>query len=245
MSPNLNSAASRRALIAKLMSMQTTTAEAGMVDSLERLCRAAVHNLDVDGAAVSMMVDAESPGVVAGANPLSLRMEEFQFTSREGPSLDSFASRRPVLTADLDALTDGQWLGFASDALGEDMHGVFCFPVQVGAITLGVFTVYRSAAGSLDAPASTMAITFAEVATDIILDGDPNAKPGRLHPGLQTVWDHRVQIYQAQGVVMVDLGVSLAEALIRMRAHAFANDQTLAEIANSVMSGALVFEAED
>jgi hypothetical protein len=40
-------------------------------------------------------------------------------------------------------------------------------------------------------------------------------------------------------MVMVDLGVSLAEALTRMRARAFARDLTLIELAHDVIAGAL------
>lgn len=246
MSPNLNDAAGRRALIARLMAMQPNPGnESGMVDSLERLCRAAVHNLDVSGAAVSLMVDVGATGVVAGANAHSLRMEELQFTFGEGPSLDAFAYRRLVLTADFDDLRDGQWLAFTASALESDVRAVFAYPLQIGAITLGVFTVYRSRSGSFDTVAGSMAITFAEIATEIILDGDPDPRPGQLHPGLQTVWQNRAEIHQAQGVVMVDLGISLTDALIRMRAYAYARDMPLSKVARSIMAGDLVLGAED
>ena len=39
---------------------------------------------------------------------------------------------------------------------------------------------------------------------------------------------------------MAELGISLAEALVRMRAHAFSQDQSLAELAALIMSGEVV-----
>lgn len=243
---NLNNAAGRRALIAKLMEIQDGGPDGpSMVDSLQRLCRAAVHNLDVTGAAISLMVESDSAAVVAGADGQSVGLEELQFTLAEGPSWDAFALHRPVLTADLLSAGASRWLGFSNGALAADIRAVFAYPLQIGAITLGVFTVYRTLSGSFGDRQSAMALTFAEVATEIVLDGDPKAKPGALLPGLQEALDHRVQIYQAQGAVMVDLGVGLAEALLRMRAHAFAHDKTLAEISAEIMSGDLVFERED
>ena len=44
-------------------------------------------------------------------------------------------------------------------------------------------------------------------------------------------------IYQAQGMTMVDLGVPLPEALARMRAHAYATDQDLADLATDIIAG--------
>jgi hypothetical protein len=41
--------------------------------------------------------------------------------------------------------------------------------------------------------------------------------------------DRRDEIYQAQGMVMVRLGITLEQALARMRGHAFAAGQELAE----------------
>jgi AmiR/NasT family two-component response regulator len=49
----------------------------------------------------------------------------------------------------------------------------------------------------------------------------------------------RDQVYPAQGMVMVQLGVSLPEALARLRAHAFATDQDLADLAADVLAGRL------
>ena len=45
-------------------------------------------------------------------------------------------------------------------------------------------------------------------------------------------------------MVAVQLGVSVGEALIRLRAHAFANDRQLAELAQDVIDRQLRFDAE-
>jgi hypothetical protein len=48
---------------------------------------------------------------------------------------------------------------------------------------------------------------------------------------------NRAEVHQAQGMVMVVLGVSLAEALLLMRARAFALGRPLADLAGDVLSG--------
>jgi len=51
------------------------------------------------------------------------------------------------------------------------------------------------------------------------------------------VLDTQGHIYQAQGMVMVELGVGLAEALARMRAYAYATDQPLSSLAADIVAG--------
>ena len=51
-----------------------------------------------------------------------------------------------------------------------------------------------------------------------------------------------LEVYQAQGMVMVDLGVGLAEALVRLRAHAFLEGRPLADVARDVVAGRLRLE---
>jgi len=48
--------------------------------------------------------------------------------------------------------------------------------------------------------------------------------------------DRRDQIYQAQGMLMVELGISLEEALARMRALAFSSGQELADVAADIVA---------
>lgn len=237
---SMNNAAGRRELVMELMEMQADEGESvGMVTFLERLCRAAVHNLGVLGVAVSLMSDAGTVGVVAGSDERSAGIEEIQFTLGEGPSHDAFALRRPVLTADLQSLDGRMWPGYSAAAQEAGVFAVFAFPLHIGAAAFGVLNVYVGSAGPLEYQQLTMALTFTEVATELLLNEDSTPADGRLHLGVETVLNYRAEIYQAQGAVMVGLGVSLAEALVRMRAHAFANNQSLAELASFIMAGSV------
>lgn len=52
----------------------------------------------------------------------------------------------------------------------------------------------------------------------------------------------RSVIHQASGMVSVQLGVSLAAALARLRAYAYANDHSLADVAKDVVARRLRFD---
>ena len=77
----------------------------------------------------------------------------------------------------------------------------------------------------------SLALAFSVLATRTLL-GD-RAPGGPWRPLLED----RDEIHQAQGMVMVDLGVGLAEAMVRMRAHAFARGVSLVELAREIVAG--------
>ena len=62
--------------------------------------------------------------------------------------------------------------------------------------------------------------------------------------GLEAAVTSRSELFQAQGMVMIQLGVSLAAAMSRLRAHAFAHDRRLADVARDVVARRLKLEPD-
>jgi AmiR/NasT family two-component response regulator len=75
------------------------------------------------------------------------------------------------------------------------------------------------------------------VATGLLLEPAEQLRDRHLDPGMARALDYRAEVARAQGMVMVDLGVGLAEALVLLRAHAFAGDVMLIDLARRVISG--------
>ena len=209
----------------------------GVADLLQQLCRTLTTDLAVMGVAVNLMSAAGSEGVVAASDDRSRDVDELQFATGEGPCHDAYASRRPVLTPDLRAVTHGLWPAYTSAAREAGLSAVFAFPLHIGAVVLGVMDVYADQPGSLSREQVAAALTKARLATEIFLDGDLVTADGRPDRDLSTTLDHRAEIYQAQGMVMVDLGVDPTEALSRMRAHAFGNEKPLLDLARDIIPG--------
>lgn len=204
--------------------------------TLERICHAATRRLDLTGSAVNLMSAEGADGVVAFSGPRARELAEIEFTVGEGPGIEAYMSRRPVLVADL-AQSDRRWPGYISAAQSADLAAVFAFPLHIGAVGFGVLELYADEPGALDADQTAMAATYAQVGTETLLDGQATTADGRLVPSLATALDYRSEIAQAQGMVMVDLGVSLSEALVRLRAHAFIHDEPLISVARKVIDG--------
>ena len=201
---------------------------------LDRLCRAAVDELGFDQVSVTLMTTAGSSVLVASAGPPGPGIQELQFDLGEGPGPDAYAAGRPVLIPDLRSC-NGRWPGFAAAAIERGSEAVFAFPLQLGAVRFGVLTCARAEAGSLSQLELSAGLIFAEVATDLLLDSSPTGD--HPDPQLHAAIHVHDEVYQAQGMVMVDLAVSLDVALARMRAVAYAEGISLQELAAEIVAG--------
>ena len=118
------------------------------------------------------------------------------------------------------------------------MRAVFAFPLQIGTARAGALDIYRNGPGTLDQAALTQAETFADIAMGLLLDTQ-TANGVDAGADLDNALAHRLEVYQAQGMVMVDLGVSLDEAMARLRAHAYAHNRSLTDVARDIVGGSL------
>lgn len=211
---------------------------------MRRMCRTAARRLDASGVGICVIDDGEVRGIAGASDPVSERLEELQFVMGEGPCLDAYGSRRPVQEPDLRSTS--RWPGYTPAVLEHGVEAVFAFPLQIGAARLGVLDVYRTAAGPLSPETFAEALSFAELAVESLLDGQASAVAASddLEPDLADALENRSELYQAQGMLMVDLGVPLAEAMARLRAHAFATGQRPGAVAHEIVAGRLVLDRD-
>jgi hypothetical protein len=196
-----------------------------------------VADLDLTGATITLMIDAGQQGVAAASDPAIRRVDAVQFDVAEGPSRDAFSAGRPVLAYDL-SRTDGRWPGFVGEAVSRGIAAVYAFPLQIGAVRLGALACYSSRPRALAREELSVCATYASVATDFLIDRTSGTDTTlEAHGFLADDVQIRTAVYQAQGIVMVDLRVSLAEALARLRATAFGEGISLNALAADVVAG--------
>jgi len=210
-----------------------------MVGALRRLCCAAVKAVPASGAGLSVMTDGGVRGIAAASDGSSERIDELEFALGEGPCLEAFTSRRPVLEANLAEGGMSRWPLYAEAAHNEGVRAAFAFPLQIGAARLGVLDLHRRESGPLTAEELTSALSFADVATTMLLDAQREAPAGAAADGLDEAMAYHYQLHQAQGMVMVQVGVSLATALALLRAYAYSHDCHLDDVARDVVSRAV------
>jgi hypothetical protein len=180
----------------------------------------------------------DSSAVVAASDPAHQRFAESEFGAGEGPAQDVWTHGRPVLVPDLGSSQDGAWPGYAMIASAAGVRAVFAFPLQMGAVRFGVLTLFRDHPGELSRPELRMCLSMAVLATERLIN-DSTLPDGDLDPSLQEPLDFRNVVYQAQGIVAVALGISLIDALARMRGHAFRSGRELVEIADDIVHNGL------
>ena len=128
-----------------------------------------------------------------------------------------------------------RWPGFVSAAIAAGAGAMFALPLQARAIRVGVLTLYRAKPGALAPEALADALVLADVALQLILDAAAGISGLPEHQLLAALSDRRAEVYQAVGMVAVQLGVSLEDAFVRLRAHAFATGRALADLADDVV----------
>jgi hypothetical protein len=206
------------------------------------LAAACVRSLPVSGVGLALMTDEGPAGIIAATDGAAVELEQLQFTLGEGPCVDASQTGRPVLQPDLARTAPLRWPAFAGGALDAGIRAVFAFPLRVGAIRIGVLDLCRDRAGPLSPDELTEALSFADAATLVLL----HAQAGSPVRGPVPVLDERAEVHQATGVVSVQAAVGLAEALVLLRARAFAEDRPVGDLARDVLAGTVDFgKAED
>jgi hypothetical protein len=117
---------------------------------------------------------------------------------------------------------------------------VFSFPLQVGAARLGVLDLYRSATGPLSDQELADTLICADLATDALLTSESGYVELASLDGVDT----HPQVYQAAGMVMVQLSVGAEEALLRLRGYAYAHDLLVTEVARDIVGRRLRLEGD-
>ena len=206
---------------------------------VDRLCGAAVELLDLRGAGMSLIVDGELRGTAGVSDPGIAAVQELQLELGEGPCYAAWMAGEPVLEADLAGPGTRRWPAFAAAAEAAGVRAVFAFPLHVGAIRIGVLILYRGRPGLLTVEELARGLVLADVATQIVLGLQAGADGEALHQQLANEPAHWAEVHQATGIVSVQLGVPLDEALVRLRAHAFGAGRTLRSVARAVVDGEL------
>ncbi len=196
--------------------------------------------LGVSGVAVSVQVPGGGGEVVWTTGGASDHLDDLQITLGQGPALDAAASGELVLEPDLAGVPLHRWPVFTPAALELGVRAVFAVPLQIGAIRLGVLLAYRDVPGPLDGGPLADMLALADAATTALL-GHSASSMG------VPVWlsgqpsGYRAQVHQATGMISAQLGVAQAEALIRMRGHAFTQGRSLTAVAADVVARNLRF----
>lgn len=210
-----------------------------------RICEGCIDDVDVDGGGVTVVTDQGYFGTVWTSDGLASRIDDLQYTLGVGPCLEAASTGRPVLVADLSRRgrdRSERWPGFNAEAMAAGVHAVFGLPLKVGDVKLGSINLYRRTPGALSKRHVMRAREAAQEASRVLVNlssseggEDADADGASYH------W----AVHQAAGMLTQQLGVTIEEALLQLRATAFAESVSVDELAADVASRRRRMSKED
>ena len=222
--------ASRRRIASALSAVRDDEADC-------RLCAVCALLLGVSGAAIAVVSESGHRGVLCSSNAAATTVEDLQATLGEGPGIDAHRLGIPVTDGDLAASVSLQWLAFCAPAVDAGAAAVFAFPLRGGAVRLGTLTFNHTIPGRLTDLQYEEAQLIAGIVTRSVLATQATAPAGTVASPLEALVDDGVEVHQATGMVAVRLEVGVDEALVRLRARAYAQGRSVAYLAHEVVAG--------
>lgn len=201
-----------------------------------RLCRAAVDILGVKGAVLTFGYQEPARLTVWASDETASRLDSLQEVLGEGPGWEAFQSNE-IVEGTLES--NERWPLFSRAARAElGPLSVCAVPMRPGGESMGVVLLYESAHPfELDVESAQF---LADAVGAALL-----RTPGPDIENLEGPWRARSTIHQAVGMVMAQLAIGPEDALVLLRAHAYAHDATLDVIAGKVIDRELDFKYTD
>jgi len=197
------------------------------------------------GAGIMLMSGDQPVGSLCTTGEVSALIEDLQYTLGEGPCVDAYRTDMPVLEPDLANPAVPRWLAFTEPALDAGVRAIFGFPLGMGAARVGALNLYSEVPGPLSDDQHADALVMAEIAAEAVLAMQAGESTGVLATELEEGSNFQYVVHQAAGMVSAQLDVSVAQAMVRLRAHAFANQRLLADVAADVVARRLRFPEGD
>jgi hypothetical protein len=212
---------------------------------LRRLCRVGAEVTGNTGAGLSRIVDGVHE-VVEASDADAREVELLQVTNADGPCLEAIASYRPALEPDLasDRALD-RWPRFARAAADRGIVAAYAFPLITGGVAIGALDIYSAVRGNLDDDDVENAIILADLAALAIDQGQWSAAIDGVSVSAESAepWAYPAVVHNASGMISEQLHIGPDEALLRLRASAFAMDRSVTDLASDVVARKLRLES--
>jgi hypothetical protein len=199
------------------------------------LCAVAAEFMALDGAAIALISDNEDLMSLCTSNHAASALMDLEISLGEGPAVD--ASRGDA-TEDTDLAASGStWSTYRPEAVALGARAVFGYPIRLGAIRFGALSLFRNRPGPLDAGQASDAYLMASVISRAILAEQAGGSQGGLVGELNGASMLDFRVHQAAGMLAIQGSMSVRDALVFLRAHAFAIGSQLSDLAQRVVSG--------
>jgi len=209
-----------------------------IVDLLTTLSDRCVEVLDIAAAGIMLATPDGKLQAITSSNEAVRVVELFELQSEEGPCLECFHSRQPVVNQDLAEAT-GRWPNFAPVAVSAGFRAADAIPMRLRGQIIGALNLFRTETGSMGDDDVVVAQALADIATIAILQNRNTVESRELNAQLSTALSSRIVIEQAKGMIAERQVISVDEAFNRIRAYARNHNLRLADVARDTVNGTI------
>lgn len=193
-----------------------------------------------DGGGVSILSSHGIRVALYATDDTAATVEELQLRLGEGPCIDAARTGGPVLVTDLADPAEGvagRWPAFTDEALSAGIRGILALPIRIGAIDLGSMDLYYRRPRTLSsAEMSAVLLTVDAIGARLLdLDG---------HRADEAASPYDLSVHQAAGMMKVQLATTIEDAMVRLRAAAYAEGVPVNTLAAEVVQGRRRFSKE-
>lgn len=192
-----------------------------------------MDSLPIDGASISTLGAPFDTETVSASDPVAAELSELQIDVAQGPGWDAHFTQNPVCVPDLDEVPAGRWPLYLSGISASLMHAVYSFPLSIGGLRIGAVDLYSESVATFADSTIIEASALADAAATGVL------RYSLLHRHDVESEDgphSRREVHQATGIVIAQMQVGADDALLLIRAHAFASGRSVRETAADITS---------
>jgi len=199
------------------------------------LCTVAAEVTALSGAGITLTSAGEEKTKWCSSNGIAQELMDLEIMLGEGPGDD--ASRSGVANEEMNLLSPAtsRWMLYAPEAAATGARAVFGFPVRIGSIRFGALSLFRDEPGPLTDDQSSDAYLMASVIGRAILAMQAGAPGAGLAGELEGQSSFDFAVHQAAGMLAVQASLSVRDALVALRAHAFATKTAPSVLAERVV----------
>lgn len=196
------------------------------------LCTEFATLLSVPHVAVSTLGAPFDIETICASDAVASGLDETQLDLGVGPCWHAYATGIPVIVPNLRQDSGGAWPMLRTAAAEHNILSVYALPMRVGSVGVGAVNLYARSAHALSARQVADALVLAEWTARRIMRAELDA----LGDDASANGSPRRFVHQATGMVIAQLRVSPEDALLIIRAHAFASGRPVREVAEAIIA---------
>jgi len=202
--------------------------------NLDALCRTAVRALGVGGVAITLASFTGNRAVIGGSDDTARKIEAIQLTVGEGPCTEATGKSTQVWASDVQDPADVRWPIFVQHLGDLPVRAVVASPLLIGSGPVGSVNLYSTEPGGLESldRQTVSDLARAIVVAVLALRAEDTSE-------LPVSFDVDTAVHQATGMVAGALGISVADAMARLRGVAFVDGRLVEDVSRDIVDGRL------